>query len=314
MISASTCAPLRLVVDDPGPSRQVRRDRPLQVEREARVGLEVREPGALLRPRHAADVDPPAEVVEDDLDPSRLTGPAPVVVMSMRSRRAASARAIRSSMVSSIGASCCLIAHAIVAEATISHRTAAASVDSSPMSLALRTVTATRYVTPLREGGSLPALVEADDDGLYVVKFRAPGRARRRSSPSWSRARSAAASACSCPRSSSSSSIRCSRKAEPDQEIQDLIARSAGLNLGLDFLPGALAVRRRPLGPRPTPEQAADIVWFDALVTNVDRTAKNINMLTWHGRTWLIDHGAALYIHHTWRNPARACARGRSPR
>ena len=91
-------------------------------------------------------------------------------------------------------------------------------------------------------------------------------------------------------------------RAEPDQEIQELIARSAGLNIGLDFLPGALPFHP-VVGPRPTPEAAADIVWFDALVTNIDRTAKNVNLLAWHGRLWLIDHGAGLYIHHTWRDP-----------
>lgn len=90
-------------------------------------------------------------------------------------------------------------------------------------------------------------------------------------------------------------------RAEPDVEVHDLLDRSAGLNLGLDFLPGALPFVPA-VGPPPTPDVAADIVWFDALVTNVDRTPKNTNLLVWHGRVWLIDHGAALYIQHTWRD------------
>ena len=163
----------------------------------------------------------------------------------------------------------------------------------------LRSIAATRYVTPLREGGSLPAVVEADDDGLYVLKFRgagpgaqgARGRGRRR------RARPRARLSRGARARASSSSIPAIGRAEPDAEIQDLLLASAGPNLGVDFLPGALPFRP-PAGPAPSPELAAAIVWLDALVTNVDRTAQNTNLLHWHGRLWLIDHGAALYFHH----------------
>jgi hypothetical protein len=176
------------------------------------------------------------------------------------------------------------------------------------MPLALRTVTATRYVTPLREGGSLPAVVEADDDGLYVVKFWGAGQGPRALVAELVAGEVARHLGMLVPEIVFVELDPVLAKAEPDQEIQDLIERSAGLNLGLDFLPGALPFTPAG-GPRPTREQAADIVWFDALVTNVDRTPKNVNLLTWHGRTWLIDHGAALYVHHTWRNPAEHARR-----
>src|SRR5919107_999099 len=136
----------------------------------------------------------------------------------------------------------------------------------------LRTVRCTRYVTPLREGGSLPAIVEADDDGLYVVKFRGAGQG-------------------------------------PRALIAELVAGELGRQLGLpvpeivyvglDFLPGSIAYD--PAAPhRPGADLASRIVWFDAYVTNVDRTPRNTNLLLWHHRLWLIDHGAALYFHHAW--------------
>jgi hypothetical protein len=161
--------------------------------------------------------------------------------------------------------------------------------------LVLRTVTATRYVTPLREGGSLPALVEADDDGLYVVKFRGAGQGPKALAAEIVAGEAARALGLPVPELVYVELDPQLAGAEPDPEIQDLLDASAGLNLGMDFLPGAL-----PFSPErpPDPELAADVVWFDALVLNVDRTPRNPNLLCWHGRTWLIDHGAALYVHH----------------
>ena len=167
----------------------------------------------------------------------------------------------------------------------------------------LRTVVATRYVTPLREGGSLPAVVEADDDGLYVVKFRGAGQGPKALIAELVAGEIGRHLGLLVPDLVFVDVDPRLGAAEPDQEIQDLLQRSAGLNLGLDFLPGALSFDPG-VGPVPDPDLAADIVWFDALVTNVDRTAKNVNMLVWHRRLWLIDHGAALYVHHTWRDPA----------
>src|SRR5919202_1871201 len=159
----------------------------------------------------------------------------------------------------------------------------------------LRTVTATRYVTPLREGGSLPALVEADDDGLYVVKFRGAGQGPKALAAEIVAGEAARALGLPVPELVLVELDPQLADAEPDPEIQELLAASAGLNVGLDFLPGALPYA--PARP-PDAELAADVVWFDALVLNVDRTPRNPNLLRWHGRTWLIDHGAALYVHH----------------
>jgi hypothetical protein len=159
----------------------------------------------------------------------------------------------------------------------------------------LRTVTATRYVTPLREGGSLPALVEADDDGLYVVKFRGAGQGPKALAAEIVAGEAARALGLPVPELVFVDLDPQLAGAEPDPEIQDLLDASAGRNLGMDFLPGALPFT--PARP-PGPELAADVVWFDALVLNVDRTPRNPNLLRWHGRTWLIDHGAALYVHH----------------
>jgi hypothetical protein len=159
----------------------------------------------------------------------------------------------------------------------------------------LRTVTATRYVTPLREGGSLPALVEADDDGLYVVKFRGAGQGPKALAAEIVAGEAARALGLPVPELVFVEVDPQLAGAEPDPEIQDLLDASAGVNLGMDFLPGAL-----PFSPARPPDGdlAADVVWFDALVLNVDRTPRNPNLLRWHGRTWLIDHGAALYVHH----------------
>ena len=169
----------------------------------------------------------------------------------------------------------------------------------------MRTVLATRYVTPLREGGSLPGLVEADDDGLYVVKFRGAGQGPRALVAEWLAGELARAIGLAVPDLVAVEVEPNLGDAEPDEEIHDLVRASGGLNLGLDFLPGALAFNRAVAsdGETVSPDVAADVVWLDALVTNPDRTVQNPNLLIWHGRTWLIDHGAALYIHHTWRDP-----------
>ena len=151
----------------------------------------------------------------------------------------------------------------------------------------LRTVTATRYVTPLREGGSLPAVVEADDDGLYVVKFSGAGQGPKALIAELVAGEIGRHLGLLVPEIVFVDLDPRLGAAEPDQEIQDLLERSGGLNLGLDFLPGALSFDPA-VGPFPDPDLAADIVWFDALVTNVDRTAKNVNMLVWH-RTIVAD-------------------------
>ena len=159
----------------------------------------------------------------------------------------------------------------------------------------LRTVTATRYVSPLREGGSLPGLVEADDDGLYVLKFRGAGQGPRALVSELVAGELGRAIGLPVPELVLMELDPRIAVAEPDQEIQDLLRRSDGLNLGMDFLPGSLA--HTALDPV-EPALAAAIVWFDALVMNVDRTARNPNLLRWHRALWMIDHGAAFYRHH----------------
>jgi hypothetical protein len=162
----------------------------------------------------------------------------------------------------------------------------------------LRRAAATRYVTPLREGGSLPALVEADDDGLYVLKFRGAGQGRKALIAELVAGELARALILLVPELTLLELDPVLGRAEPDPEIQDLLVASAGLNLGVDFLPAALPFNPAA-EPEVDPDLAADIVWFDSLITNVDRTAQNPNLLWWHGRLWLIDHGAALYFHHS---------------
>ncbi len=167
---------------------------------------------------------------------------------------------------------------------------------------------ATRYVTKLREGGSLPGIVEADDDGLYVVKFRGAGQGPKALVAELVAGEIGRHLGLLVPEIVFVEIDPVLGRAEPDVEVHELLDRSPGLNIGLDFLPGALPFVSAA-GPAPSPEVAADIVWFDALVTNVDRTAKNTNLLAWHGRLWLIDHGAALYFQHTWRSPAEHARR-----
>jgi hypothetical protein len=161
----------------------------------------------------------------------------------------------------------------------------------------MRRVSATRYVTALREGGSLPGLVEADDDGLYVVKFRGAGQGPGALVSEVVAGELGRAIGLRVPELVVIDVSPELGHAEPDPEIQELIEASPGTNLGMDFLPGAL-----PCDGSSTqgldPEEAAAIVWFDWLITNVDRTPRNPNLLTWHGELWLIDHGAAFFRQH----------------
>jgi hypothetical protein len=166
----------------------------------------------------------------------------------------------------------------------------------------VRTVHATRYVTPLREGGSLPGLVEADDDGLYVLKFRGAGQGAKALLAEIVAGELARAAGLTVPEIVFMELDPQLGAAEPDPEIQDLIAASGGRNVALDFLPGALTYNPAA-GDAPPAELAAEIVWLDALMTNVDRSPQNPNLLLWHGRLWLIDHGAALYLQHAWGHP-----------
>lgn len=161
----------------------------------------------------------------------------------------------------------------------------------------LRRVEATRYVTALREGGSLPGLVEGDDDGTWVVKFRGAGQGAGALVAEVAAGEIARQIGLPVPELVLIEIAPELGHAEPDPEIQELIEASPGLNLGMDFLPGALPFALSPDLPF-DPELAADIVFFDALVTNIDRTPRNPNLLAWHGRTWLIDHGAAFYRQH----------------
>jgi hypothetical protein len=164
----------------------------------------------------------------------------------------------------------------------------------------LRTVNATRYVTPLREGGSLPAIVEADDDGLYVLKFRGAGQGPKALVAELVSGELARALGLPVPEIVFVELDPLLARTEPDPEIQDLIKASAGLNLALDYLPGSITFD--PLLKRPEAELASSVVWFDAYTTNVDRTARNTNMLLWHDVIYLIDHNASLYFHHAWRD------------
>jgi hypothetical protein len=161
----------------------------------------------------------------------------------------------------------------------------------------LRSVAATRYVTPLREGGSLPGLFEADDDGMYVVKFRGAGQGLKALVAEVIVGELARAAGLPIPEAVTVEIDPALGHAEPDPEIQELIIGSGGTNFGVDFLPGALDFSPGRRDPTDT-AFASELVWFDALTTNVDRTPRNPNLLVWHDRTWLIDHGAALYRHH----------------
>jgi hypothetical protein len=165
----------------------------------------------------------------------------------------------------------------------------------------LRSVVATRYVMPLREGGSLPGLVEGDDLGMYVVKFRGAGQGVKALVAEVVAGRLAALLGLPVPEQVLVEIDPALGRTEPDPEVNELIASSTGLNFGMDFLPKALDYN--PAVPRMLDATfASRVVWFDALITNVDRTARNPNLLIWHRQPWLIDHGAALYQHHAGRD------------
>jgi hypothetical protein len=160
----------------------------------------------------------------------------------------------------------------------------------------VRKVTVTRYVTPLREGGSLPAIVEADDNGLYVLKFRGAGQGPKALVAEIIAGELARSLGLLVPEIVLAELDPDLARTEPDPEIQELIRASGGLNVALDYLPGS--VMFDPVADAPAGFLASSIVWFDAFVTNLDRTARNTNLLMWHGQLWMIDHGAALYFHH----------------
>ncbi|MEP7091222.1 MAG: HipA family kinase [Nocardioidaceae bacterium] len=161
----------------------------------------------------------------------------------------------------------------------------------------IRTVSATRYVTPLREGGSLPGIVEAEDLGTYVCKFRGAGQGLKVLVAEVVVGELARRLGIRTPELVGVDLDRVIGTYEADQEVQDLLTASIGLNLGVDFLPGSFGYDG---GYTPDPEVAASILWLDALTANVDRSWRNPNLLIWHRELWLIDHGAALYFHHSW--------------
>jgi hypothetical protein len=163
--------------------------------------------------------------------------------------------------------------------------------------LVIATVTATRYVAPLREGGSLPGIVEADDLGTYVCKFRGAGQGLKVLVAEVIVGELARRLGIRTPELVGVCLDPQIGKYEADEEVQDLLNASIGLNLGVDFLPGSFGFDS---GCRPDPQEAARILWLDALTANVDRTWRNPNLLVWHGDVWAIDHGACLYFHHGW--------------
>ncbi|MFH9469216.1 HipA family kinase [Streptomyces clavifer] len=171
----------------------------------------------------------------------------------------------------------------------------------------LQEVVATRYVTPLREGGSLPGIVEADDLGTYVMKFTGAGQGRK-----------TLVAEVICGELGRRLGLRVPELvtiqldpviglAEPDQEVQELLKASGGLNLGMDYLPGSLGFD--PLAYQVDPAEAGKVVWFDALINNVDRSWRNPNALIWHGDLWLIDHGATMIWHHNWPGAQASAAK-----
>jgi len=164
----------------------------------------------------------------------------------------------------------------------------------------IRTVDVIRYVTPLREGGSLPAIAEADDDFLYVLKFRGAGQGVKALIAELIGGEIARALGLKVPEIVFARLDEAFGRTEPDEEIQDLLKASVGLNLALHYLSGAITYD--PSVSKPDPLLASKIVWLDCLLTNVDRTSRNTNMLMWNKELWLIDHGASLYFHHSWNN------------
>lgn len=164
----------------------------------------------------------------------------------------------------------------------------------------IRTVHVTRYVTPLREGGSLPAIAEADDGFLYVLKFRGAGQGIKALISELLGAELARIFHLKVPEIVFAQLGEAFGRTEPDEEIQDLLKASVGLNLGLHYLSGAITFD--PLVTQVDPLLASKIVWLDSFLNNVDRTIKNTNMLLWRKELWLIDHGAGLFFHHSWNN------------
>ena len=170
----------------------------------------------------------------------------------------------------------------------------------SNKAIELRTVNVMRYITPLREGGSLPALADADDDFKYVVKFKGAGHGSKALIADLIGGEIARILGFNVPEIVFAHLDEAFGRTEGDEEIQDLLKGSQGLNLGLHFLSGA--INYDPVVTEIDPETASKIVWLDAYLTNIDRTFKNTNMLSWHKELWLIDHGASLYFHHSWTN------------
>jgi hypothetical protein len=166
--------------------------------------------------------------------------------------------------------------------------------------LELRTVKVVNYITPLREGGSLPAIAEADDGFLYVIKFRGAGQGSNALIADLIGAELARSIGLRVPELVFAELDEAFGRTEPDEEIQDLLRASTGLNLGIHFLSGAITYD--PIVNKMDNETASKILWLDIIITNVDRTVRNTNMLVWQKELWLIDHGAALYFHHTWDN------------
>jgi hypothetical protein len=164
--------------------------------------------------------------------------------------------------------------------------------------MAINCYEATRYVLPLREGGSLPAIIDTDEPGQYVVKFHGAGQGPRALVAEVIAAGLAGLAGLPVPKTAIVSLAEGFGMSEPDPEIQDLLRFSVGLNFGIRYLPGAIGFDPAADRRRVEPELASSIVWFDALITNVDRTPRNPNLLIWEDRVWLIDHGASLYFHH----------------
>lgn len=164
----------------------------------------------------------------------------------------------------------------------------------------IRTVNVIRYVTPLREGGSLPAIAEADDEFMYVVKFRGAGQGRKALVAELIGAEIARSLGLKVPEIVFAQLDEAFGRTEPDEEIQDLLKASTGLNLGVHYLSGSITYD--PAVSAVDPKLASQIVWLDCLLTNVDRTSRNTNMLIWYKELWLIDFGASLYFHHSWNN------------
>ena len=168
------------------------------------------------------------------------------------------------------------------------------------LELQLRTVNVTRYVTPLREGGSMPAIAEADDDFLYVLKFRGAGQGPKALIAEIIGGEIARALGFRMPELVFANLDEAFGRTEPDEEIQDLLKASIGLNLAVHYLSGAITFD--PTVTKVDAKLSSQIVWLDSLLTNMDRTCRNTNMLLWHKELWLIDHGASLYFHHSWQN------------